>query len=69
MWWDLVELVATSSSAALVLSLLFNLVMAVACIRLWRSREKLQGQMSQMLADTLKEIIPLTSRLLERRDR
>lgn len=64
----IVQAIAASKEAALVLSLLFNAVACTAIYRIWKSREAQQDKMTAMLADLLKEMARLTNRLLEKND-
>ena len=64
----IVEAIAASKEATLVLSLLFNVVACTAVYRIWKSREAQQDKMTTMLADLLKEMARLTNRLLEKND-
>ena len=64
-----ITMLAESRDVALVLSLAGNLALGVAFWRLWRSRERLQERVATMLAEILREIVPLAIRLAERRER
>ena len=66
---NLLSTIAQSRDAALLISLAGNVALAVAFWRLWRSRERLQERVATMLAEILREIVPLAIRLAERRER
>jgi len=61
-----IDIIANSQNAALVLSLLVNMVLAGAIWRLWKSREALQDKVTGMLTDLLKELTRLTSNMIGR---
>ena len=54
-----IDFVANSKDAALVLSLLFNLIACGAAWRLWKSREALQDKVTAMLSEVVKELTRL----------
>jgi len=62
-----INLVAQSKDAALVMSLVFNVVACAAIWRLWRSREALQDRVTGMLTELVKELSRMTANLIERR--
>ena len=64
----LLTTLAQSRDVALIISLAWNIALGVAFWRLWRSRERLQEKVTAMLAEILREVIPLTTRLAERRE-
>ena len=53
---QLVDIVSSSKDAALVLSLAFNVILCGAVWRLWKSREAIQGKVTEMLTDLVKEL-------------
>ena len=63
MWLKLISQAASSGDAALLLSLLANGGLALALVRVWRAREEQQRKILRMLAEILRELVPLTSAL------
>ena len=63
-WW--IKTIANSKDAALVMSLLFNVIACGAIWRLWKSKEALQDRVTNMLGELLKELTRLTANLAER---
>lgn len=52
----LIKMVAASKDAALVLSLVFNLVACGAIWKLWKSREALQDKVTTLLTQVIEEL-------------
>lgn len=57
---------ANSKDAALILSLLFNVMASAAIWRLWKSREALQDKVTGMLGELLTELSRLMARLVDK---
>ena len=55
-WWKLIDTAAASQTAALFLSLCFNVVSVIAIIKIWRSRESLQDRVTTLLIDLSREL-------------
>ena len=49
-------MIASSKDAALVVSLVFNLIACGAIWRLWKSREALQEKVTRLLCETIEEL-------------
>lgn len=63
----LIELVAESRDAALVVSLVFNAIMIGALWRLWKGYQQLIGQAARIYGELARELARLTERLLDKR--
>ena len=61
-----INMIASSKDAALVISLVFNVVILAAFWRLWRSREALQDKVTGLMLETVKEVTKLMVKLMER---
>ena len=57
-----VNYIVASKEAALVLSLLFNVLLCGAVRHLWKSREALQARVTGMLSELVTELVKLTRR-------
>ncbi len=62
----LVDSISKSKDAALVISLIFNVLAWAAIWRLWKSREALQDKVTGLMIEMVKEVSRMTVKLMER---